>query len=118
MAVFLRWAASNLCEVDHIERGFLRRRMEWLRNRERAGDCRVAKQNGPEGQAMGQQNQGWRSASGQRSWLLRLIDTMEAISRPELRAVPCDERLLATVRAQLARPVSARTPYSSSYLRH
>ena len=44
-----------------------------------------------------------------------LIDTMEAISRPELRAVPCDDQLLATVRAQLARPVSVRTPYASVY---
>lgn len=64
---------------------------------------------------MGQQIQGWRSASGQRSWLSMLINTMEAISRPELRAVPCDDRLLATVRAQLARPVSVRTPHSSPY---
>lgn len=44
-----------------------------------------------------------------------LINTMDAISRPELRAVPCDDRLIATVRAQLARPASVRTPYSSSY---
>jgi hypothetical protein len=44
-----------------------------------------------------------------------LIDTIEAISRPELRAIPCDEQLLATVRAQLARPASARTPYASAY---
>lgn len=58
---------------------------------------------------MGQQIQGWRSASSQRSWLSRLIETVEAISRPELRAVPCDDRLLATVRAQLARPASVRT---------
>jgi hypothetical protein len=64
---------------------------------------------------MGQQVKGWRSASSQRSWLSRLIDTVEAISRPDMRAVPCDERLLATVRAQLARPASARTPYSSPY---
>jgi hypothetical protein len=65
---------------------------------------------------MGQQIQGWRSASSQRSWLSRLIETVEAISRPETRAIPCDDRLLATVRAQLARPVSSRTPYySSSY---
>jgi len=92
--------------------------MQWLRNRERAGDCRVAKHNGPEGQAMGQQIQGWQSASGQRSWLSKLIETMEAISRPELRAVPCDERLLARVRAQLARPPSVRAPYTSSYLRN
>ena len=44
-----------------------------------------------------------------------LIGTMEAISRPELRAVPCDDRLLATVRAQLARPALAHTPYNSPY---
>ena len=89
--------------------------MDWLRNRERAGDFRVASWNGPEGQAMGQQIQGWRSASGQRLWLSMLIDAMEAISRPELRAVPCDEQLLATVRAQLSRPASARRPYTSAY---
>jgi hypothetical protein len=63
---------------------------------------------------MGQQIQGWRSASSQRSWLSLLIETVEAISRPELRAVPCDDRLLATVRAQLARPASVRT-HSSAY---
>ena len=64
---------------------------------------------------MGQQIQGWRSASGQRLWLSMLIDAMEAISRPELRAVPCDDQLLATVRAQLARPALAHTPYASAY---
>ncbi|WOH63343.1 hypothetical protein [Bradyrhizobium sp. BWA-3-5] len=87
----------------------------WLRDRERPGDLRVASSNGPEGQAMGQQVQGWRSASGQRSWLLKLIETMEQISRPERRAVPCDAQLLATVRAQLARPALARSPYASNY---
>jgi len=65
--------------------------------------------------AMGQQIPGWRSTSGQRLWLSMLIDAMEAISRPELRAVPCDDQLLATVRAQLARPALARTPYASAY---
>jgi hypothetical protein len=64
---------------------------------------------------MGQKIQEWRSAKRQRSWLSRLIGTMEAISRPELRAVPCDDRLLATVRAQLARPALAHTPYNSRY---
>jgi hypothetical protein len=44
-----------------------------------------------------------------------LIDTMEAISRPELRAVPCDGQLLATVRAQLARPALPPAPYASAY---
>ena len=64
---------------------------------------------------MGQQIQGWRSASGQRLWLSMLIDTMEEISRPETRAVPCDDQLLAGLLAQLARPASAHTPYASAY---
>ena len=63
---------------------------------------------------MGQQIQGWRSASGQRLWLSMLIDAMEEVSRPELRAAPCDDRLLAAVRTQLARPVFA-PPYASAY---
>ncbi|MEH2528189.1 hypothetical protein V1288_006098 [Bradyrhizobium sp. AZCC 2176] len=64
---------------------------------------------------MGQQIQGWRSASGQRLWLSMLIDAMEEISRPELRAVPCDGQVLAALRAQLARPASFRTPDASAY---
>ena len=64
---------------------------------------------------MGQQIQGWRSASGQRLWLSMLIDAMEEISRPELRAVPCNDQLLAAVRAQLARPALARPHYASAY---
>jgi hypothetical protein len=88
--------------------------MGWLLNRERAGDFRVVACNGPEGQAMGQQIQGWRSAGGQRLWLSMLIDAMEQISRPELRTVPSDE-LLVAVRAQLARPASARGPFAAAY---
>jgi hypothetical protein len=64
---------------------------------------------------MGQQIQGWRSASAQRLWLSVLIDTMEEISRPELRSVPCDDQLLAALRAQLARPALASTSYTSAY---
>ena len=64
---------------------------------------------------MGQQIQGWRSASGQRLWLSMLIGAMEEISRPELRAVACDDGLLAEVRAQLARPSSAHAPSNSAY---
>jgi hypothetical protein len=64
---------------------------------------------------MGQQIPGWRSVSGQHLWLSMLIDTMEEISRPELRAVPCDDHLLAALRAQLARPALAHTPYASAY---
>jgi hypothetical protein len=64
---------------------------------------------------MGQQIQGWRTASSQRLWLSMLIDTMEEISRPERRAMPCDPEVLAALRAQLARPASACTPYVSAY---
>lgn len=73
----------------------------------------------PEGQAMGQQVQGWRTARGQRQWLSMLIDTMEQISRPERRAVPCDPQcdpqVLAAFRAQLARPALGNSPYASAY---
>lgn len=64
---------------------------------------------------MGQQLRTWRSGSGQRAWLSKLIDTMEEISRPELRAVPCDISVLAGLRAQLARPASAHLSYAAGY---
>jgi hypothetical protein len=44
-----------------------------------------------------------------------LIDAMEEVSRPELRAVPCDPFVLAALRAQLARPASAFGYYASAY---
>jgi hypothetical protein len=50
----------------------------------------------------------WRSARGDRQWLTALIETMERIARAEVRALPTDQRLLAAVRAQLARPASSR----------
>jgi hypothetical protein len=55
---------------------------------------------------MGQQLQPWRLGDGEKLWLSMLIDAMEEISRPELRAVPCDRSVLAAVSAQLARPAS------------
>jgi PHP family Zn ribbon phosphoesterase len=64
---------------------------------------------------MGQPLQTWRSGSEQRAWLSRLIDTFEAASRPEVRAVPCDSHVLAALRAQLIRPASACMPYASAY---
>jgi hypothetical protein len=64
---------------------------------------------------MGQQLNTWRSGSGQRVWLSRLIETMEVISRPEIRAVPCDISVLSALRAQLARPASARMPFATPY---
>ena len=64
---------------------------------------------------MGQQAQAWRSGSGQRVWLSTLIDTFEQISRPERRAAPCDQALIAALRAQLMRPVSISATFVSPY---
>jgi len=64
---------------------------------------------------MGQQLGTWRTGGGQRAWLSMLIDTMEQVSRPEVRATPCDINVLAAFRAQLARPATALVPYVSSY---
>jgi hypothetical protein len=65
--------------------------------------------------AMGQRIQPWRSRDGSKLWLSMLIDTMEKISRPEFRSVPCDRTVLAAVRAQLARPASAYPHYASHF---
>jgi len=47
-----------------------------------------------------------------------LIDTMEAIAQPEVRARPHDPLLLAAVRAQLARAISCAYGASAFSLRH
>jgi hypothetical protein len=70
-----------------------------------------------DGQAMGQQVQtrqskawqfqAWRSGVGEKQWLSLLVDTMEEVSRPESRAMPCDPSILTALRAQLARPAYA-----------
>ncbi|MBA2400130.1 MAG: transcriptional regulator [Bradyrhizobium sp.] len=64
---------------------------------------------------MGQQFRTWRSVGDQRAWLSMLIDTMEQVSRPESRAVPCDINVLAALRTQLARPATAAIAYGSGY---
>jgi hypothetical protein len=56
---------------------------------------------------MGQQFQQWRSGDGQKLWLSMLVDTMEAISRSELRSLPLNPSVLIAVEAQLARPASS-----------
>ena len=63
---------------------------------------------------MGHQLQPWRSGDGEKLWLSMLIDTMEQVARPELRAKPCDGVALAKLRAQLALPASIRfaSPFS------
>ncbi len=59
--------------------------------------------------------QAWRSGKGERQWLSRLIETMEQIARPDVRARPVDRLVLAKVRAQLGRLASS--PYGGG-LRH
>ena len=56
---------------------------------------------------MSQQRQTWRSGQAERLWLSMLIETMEEVSRPERKAEPCDPKVIAALRAQLALP--ART---------
>ena len=58
---------------------------------------------------MGQQLQHWRSARGEKLWLSMLIDTMEEVSRSELRSQPCDRQVVVAVYAQLSRPAA---PYA------
>jgi hypothetical protein len=48
---------------------------------------------------MGQQLQSWRSGNGERAWLSMLVDTMEQVARPEIRALYCDSSDLAAVAA-------------------
>ena len=62
---------------------------------------------------MGQPLQAWKTGDDERLWLSMLIDTMEQVSRPELRAKPLTARVLAGLRAQLALPASAR--FASSF---
>jgi hypothetical protein len=47
-------------------------------------------------------------AGNNRSWLSILLATFEKTSQTDLRAVPCDDRVLAAFEAQLARPAPPR----------
>ena len=67
---------------------------------------------------MGRQLQQWRSKGGETFWLSMLIDTMEQVSRPELRSLPCDRLVRAALYAQLSRPGSACAQGSRFDLRH
>jgi hypothetical protein len=55
---------------------------------------------------MDRQIQPWRSGDGQQLWLSMLIDTMEEVSRPEFRGLPCSPAVRIAVEAQLALPAS------------
>jgi hypothetical protein len=64
---------------------------------------------------MGQQLHTGRSGGVKNIWLSRLIDAMEEASRAKAHLVPIDQLLLAAVHAQLSRPASACTAYSSAF---
>jgi|ERR1700730_14443771 hypothetical protein len=68
-----------------------------------------------QGQAMGQQLQSWRSGDGEKLWLSLLIDTMEEVSRPEFRSLPCEPSILIGLRAQLALPASSDAHCASHF---
>ena len=55
---------------------------------------------------MDQRLQPWRSGDGDRLWLSMLVATMEQVSRPELRKLPCEPSILAAFRTELAHPAS------------
>ena len=68
---------------------------------------------------MGQQLQRSRSTGGETLWLSMLIDTMEQVSRSELRSQPCDRSVVAAVFAQLSRPAAPYVHQGSGFtLRH
>jgi hypothetical protein len=57
---------------------------------------------------MYQPSQQWCPAIGEMSWLSTLVDGFEQASQAELRAVRCDEGVLAAFAAKLAQPVPPR----------
>ena len=65
----------------------------------------MGQQVGPH-QAKPQHAKPWRSGDGERVWLSMLIATMERVSRPSVRAMPCDSKVLSALSLKLARPAS------------
>ena len=65
--------------------------------------------------AMAEQLQHWRSGNGETAWLAALVETMETVSGPELRALPRDRALLAAVEAHLAGPAIPHALYGSDF---
>lgn len=59
-------------------------------------------------------NRGLR-AGNDASWLSILVDTFEETSQSDVRAVPCDDRVVAAFKAQLARPASPRSSRGSDF---
>jgi hypothetical protein len=64
---------------------------------------------------MAQQTQQWRSGKGEMAWLSALVEIMEQVSRPELRATPRDPALRAAMQAHLANPALPHGLYGSNF---
>jgi hypothetical protein len=62
-----------------------------------------------------QQTPQWRSGTGEMAWLSALVEAMEDVSRPELRAAPCARNLLAAVEAHLGRRSPPHGLYGSNF---
>jgi hypothetical protein len=48
------------------------------------------------------QSRQWRYENGESAWLSMLVETLERLSDPEVRAVPCDPGDLTAAKAHLA----------------
>ena len=46
----------------------------------------------------------WRSGDGETDWLSMLVKTLEKLSDPKERAIPCDADDLIAAKAHLAHP--------------
>ena len=64
---------------------------------------------------MGQQLLQWRSGDGEKLWLSMLVDTMERVSRREVRSRPCDQSVLVELQAHLARPTWLQAHCASDF---
>ena len=64
---------------------------------------------------MTQQTRQWRSGNGEMTWLSALVETMDKVSRPELRTTRCPRNLVAAVECHLARPAVLHGLYGSSF---
>jgi hypothetical protein len=64
---------------------------------------------------MTQQTRPWRSEGGEIAWLSMLVETMDKVSRPELRTARCARSLVAAVESHLARPARRHGLCGSSF---
>ena len=69
----------------------------------------------PEHMQMVQSRHQWRSGDGETDWLSMLVKTLEKLSDPKERAVPCDADDLIAAKAHLAHPSYFNGFYGSHF---